>query len=312
MAKAAVVGVGLIGRAWANVFARAGWDVSLWDANAEALADAPAKIAASLEDLVPHGLVTDAKAAAARLRVATSLADAVGDAEIVQENGPERLDAKIALFAELDAAAGPDTILASSSSAIVASKFTEDLAGRARCLIAHPVNPPHTVPIVELCGAPWTSPETVQRARAIYDAIGQVPIEVKKEVDGFILNRMQAVLLSEAFRLIGQGYVTAEDLDKTIKDGLGLRWAFMGPIETIELNAPGGILDYCERYADTLLKLSEPPVTQELWSEENRQRVADSWGPKPTAEHVADKSLWRDDRLAALVAHKRAQKGYEG
>ncbi|MEM9027056.1 MAG: 3-hydroxyacyl-CoA dehydrogenase [Pseudomonadota bacterium] len=310
MPTAAIVGVGLIGRAWANVFARAGWDVALWDANAEALAAAPAQVSQSLHDLVPHGLVTDADAAAARVRAATSLADAVGAADLVQESGPERVDVKIALFQELDAAARPDTILASSSSAIVASRFTEDLPGRGRCLIAHPVNPPHTVPIVELCGAPWTKPEAIARSREIYEAVGQVPVEVKKEIDGFILNRMQAVLLSEAFRLIGEGYVTASDLDKTIRDGLGLRWAFMGPIETIELNAPNGIQDYCERYAATLLKLSEAPVTEELWSPENQARVADSWGPKPSSEHVAEKSRWRDDRLAALVAHKKSQQSF--
>ena len=310
MPAAAIVGVGLIGRAWANVFARGGWDVKLWDANKSALQAAPDQIKTSLEDLVEHGLVSDAPAAAARVSIAASLEDAVSGVDLVQESGPEKVDVKTALFEQLDTAAGPDTILASSSSAIVASRFTETLAGRARCLIAHPVNPPHTVPIVELCGAPWTSPEAIGRAREIYDQVGQVPIEVKKEIDGFILNRMQAVLLSEAFRLIGEGYVSAEDLDKTIRDGLGLRWAFMGPIETIELNAPDGILDYCERYAPTLLKLSEPPVTEEIWSEENRRRVAESWGQKPSPEDVARKSLWRDQRLAALVAHKRAQKPY--
>lgn len=310
MPVAAIVGVGLIGRAWANVFARAGWNVALWDASPDALKAAPEQITASLHDLVPHGLVADADAAAARVRVATSLEDCVASADLVQESGPERLDAKVELFKALDSAAKPDTILASSSSAIVASRFTEALEGRARCLIAHPVNPPHTVPIVELCGAPWTSPDTIARARAIYDAVGQVPIEVRKEIDGFILNRMQAVLLSEAFRLIGDGYVTAEDLDKTIRDGLGLRWAFMGPMETIELNAPGGIPDYCERYAATLFKLSQPPATEDVWSTENQKRVADSWGPRPTAQHVSEKSRWRDDRLAALVAHKRAQKTY--
>ena len=168
--------------------------------------------------------------------------------ELVIESGPERVEVKIDLFARLDAAAPAGAILASSSSAIVASRFTEKLKGRHRCLVAHPVNPPHVVPIVELSGAPWTSPETVERARAIYGSVGQVPIVVKKEIDGFILNRMQAVLLSEAMRLVGEGYVSAEDLDKTIRDGLGLRWSFMGPFETIELNAPGGIPDYCARF----------------------------------------------------------------
>ena len=231
-----------------------------------------------------HGLAKDAAAAAKRVTVAGSLEEAVPDAELVIESGPERIEVKLEVFAKLDAAARPDAILASSSSAIVASRFTEKLAGRQRCLVAHPVNPPHVVPIVELAGAPWTSPETIKRARAIFESVGQVPIEVKKEIDGFILNRMQAVLLSEAFRLVGEGYVSAEDLDKTIRDGLGLRWAFMGPFETIELNAPGGIPDYCARYGETLLKLSSAPVTPDVWGKDNVARAVDSWGrsPNPT------------------------------
>ena len=157
--------------------------------------------------------------------------------------------------------------------------------------------------IAESTGKEGQWAQAIAQARAIYDSVGQTTIEVKKEVDGFILNRMQAVLLAEAFRLVGEGYVTAEDLDKTIKDGLGRRWAFMGPIETIELNAPGGIMDYCERYGETLFSLSREPVTEEIWSSENCKRVADSWGETPTAEHVAEKSAWRDSQLAALQAH---------
>jgi len=312
MPQVAIVGVGLIGRAWSNVFARAGWDVKLFDAHQETLAEAPERIRQSLEDLVEKGgLVTDAAAAAGRIRVAASLADAVAGADLVQESGPERIADKIAIWKELDAAAGTETILASSSSAIVASRFSEDLPGRARCLIAHPVNPPHVVPIVELCGAPWTDASVIQRAREIYESVGQVPVEVKKEIDGFILNRMQAVLLSEALRLVGEGYVSAADLDKTIAHGLGLRWSFMGPFETIELNAPGGIRDYCERFGPTMYELSKLPVTEELWSEANIDRILESWGRKPSPEEIAAKSQWRDERLAALVQHKRQRPDYD-
>jgi 3-hydroxyacyl-CoA dehydrogenase len=307
MPTAGLIGVGLIGRAWANVFARAGWDVRVWDPDPGALAAAPGLIAQSLEDVAPHGLVKDPGAAARRVQAAASLAQAVGGADFVQESGPEVLDVKRAVFAEIDAAAPANAIIASSSSFIVTSRFAEGLKGRHRCLVAHPVNPPHVVPIVELSGAPWTSPETIERARAIYDSVGQVPIVVKREIDGFILNRMQAVLLSEAMRLVGEGYVSAEDLDKTIRDGLGLRWSFMGPFETIELNAPGGIPDYCARFGDTLYRVSSRPVTPEVWGPENIARVAASWGRAPTAEAILEKQRWRDDRLAALVAHKKGQ-----
>ena len=307
MPAVGLVGVGLIGRAWANVFARAGWQVRVWDADRAVAASAPELIQRSLNDVARHGLAKDATAAAKRVAVAGSLEEAVADTELVIESGPERIEVKLEVFAKLDAAARPDAILASSSSAIVASRFTEGLAGRQRCLVAHPVNPPHVVPIVELAGAPWTAPDTIKRARAIFESVGQVPIEVKKEIDGFILNRMQAVLLSEAFRLVGEGYVSAEDLDKTIRDGLGLRWAFMGPFETIELNAPGGIPDYCARYGETLLKLSSAPVTPDVWGKDNVARAVDSWGRNPEPDAVAGKSRWRDERIAALVAHKKAQ-----
>jgi 3-hydroxyacyl-CoA dehydrogenase len=309
--KVGIVGVGLIGRAWSNVFSRAGWDVQLFDAHAETLAAAPERIRQSLVDLAEHGLVDDPAAAAQRISVAASLEEAVAGVDLVQESGPERVSDKIAIYKQMDAAAGPDTILASSSSAIVASRFTEHLPGRNRCLNAHPVNPPHVVPIVELCGSPWTDPGVIEHAREIYDSVGQVAVEVKKEIDGFILNRMQAVLLSEAFRLVSEGYVTAADLDKTIAHGLGLRWSFMGPFETIELNAPGGLKDYCERFGPTMYGLSKLPVTEDLWSDANIDKVAQSWGKNPTPEQILEKSAWRDNRLAALVVHKRQQKQHD-
>jgi 3-hydroxyacyl-CoA dehydrogenase len=218
------------------------------------------------------------------------------------------LEVKRSTFEQLDRAAPPNAILASSTSAIVASKFTEALTGRARCIVAHPVNPPHLVPVVELCGAPWTSDEVKRRARAILESVGQVPIEVKREIDGFILNRLQVALLTEAFRLVQEGYVSPGDLDHTIADGLGLRWAFMGPFETIELNAPGGVADYCRRYTPWFRRYMADLPPASVWDDAEWQKAADAWGRTPTQEQIAAKSLWRDDRLAALVAHKRAQK----
>ena len=308
MQVAGIVGAGLIGRAWAHVFARAGWQVRVWDPVPRQRDAAAEAIARSLHELAAHGLVADPAGAARRVAVAASLAEALEGAEYVQESGPETLEAKLATFAELDALAGAGTVLASSTSAIVASRFTERLPGRARCIVAHPVNPPHLVPVVELCGAPWTSLETRQRAGRILREVGQVPIEVKKEIDGFILNRLQAALLTEAFRLVQEGYVSPQDLDHTVADGLGLRWAFMGPFETIELNAPAGIPDYCERYVSWFRRYAADPAPPSVWDDAQWKRAAHAWGRTPTSAWVADKSRWRDDRLAALVAHKRAQK----
>jgi 3-hydroxyacyl-CoA dehydrogenase len=308
MQNAAIIGAGLIGRAWANVFARAGWDVRVWDPDVGQRANAAKLVEQSLHELAAHGLVQDPAAAAKRVTVLATLEEAVAGAEYVQECGPEVLEVKRSTFEKLDRAAPANAILASSTSAIVASKFTEALPGRARCIVAHPVNPPHLVPVVELCGAPWTSDEVKTRARRILKGVGQVPIEVKREIDGFILNRLQVALLTEAFRLVQEGYVSPEDLDHTIADGLGLRWAFMGPFETIELNAPGGVADYCQRYVPWFRRYVAdlPPTT--VWDDAQWQRAAAAWNRTPTAGQVAEKCLWRDQRLAALAAHKRAQK----
>jgi L-gulonate 3-dehydrogenase len=262
-------------------------------------------VAEGLGELAAHGLVADATAAAAGVRVAASLADALDGATFVQESTPETVEAKREIFAELDRLAAPDAILASSTSTIVASAFTAELKGRHRCLVAHPVNPPHLVPLVELVAAPWTAAATVAKAKAVYEAVGQVPIVVKREIEGFILNRLQAVLLSEAFRLVENGYVTPQDLDKTLADGLGLRWSFMGPFETIELNAPGGIPDYCRRYGPSLSRLSAADPA--IYEGEKLSQVMAQWTNALTADQVAVRMRWRDRRLAALKAHKQSQ-----
>ena len=306
-----IIGAGLIGRSWAHVFARAGWRVQVWDPSAAQRDAASAQIALSLRELQSHGLVDDAAAAAARVQVVDTLEAAVHDASYVQESGPETLELKRTIFAALDAAAPAECVLASSTSAIVASQFTEGLVGRARCIVAHPVNPPHLVPVVELCGAPWTSADTKARAAEVMRAVGQVPIDVKREIDGFVLNRLQAALLSEAFRLVQDGVVSPQDLDRTVADGLGLRWAFMGPFETIELNAPAGIADYCERYVPWFRRYlaDSPPAT--VWNDAQWQAAAAAWGPAPARQAVARKSEWRDDRMAALAAHKRGSRPWQ-
>jgi L-gulonate 3-dehydrogenase len=312
MPQVAIIGAGLIGRSWAIVFARAGWDVSLYDADADQARRAKPLVEAGLADLAAHGLLEDPAKAAARVRVVADLADALERADFVQENLPETIEAKLAIFRELDRLARPDVVLASSTSAIVASRFTEQLAGRARCLVAHPVNPPHLVPVVELVGAPWTDPKAVSRAGKVYEQIGQVPIVVRREIDGFILNRLQGALVAEAFRLVGEGYVSPQDLDKTVKDGLGLRWSFLGPFATIELNAPGGIADYCARYAGFYRRLQAAPAGPEVFGPENLERVLAQWGGDAGRQRLEARSRWRDRRLAALIAHKRAQPPDEG
>jgi 3-hydroxyacyl-CoA dehydrogenase len=204
----------------------------------------------------------------------------------------------------MDEVAAPDTILASSTSAIPGSSFTEALRGRARCLVVHPVNPPHLVPVVELCGAPWTAPEVIARTRDLMERAGQVPITVNRELEGFVLNRLQAALLNEAFRLIDGGYVSPDDLDKTIKDGLGLRWAFMGPMETIDLNAPEGVTDYMRRYSPFFRRLDDEMKTAAPWRDTLAPALEADRRRQVAADQLGARQAWRDRRLMALLAHK--------
>lgn len=301
----AIVGAGLIGRAWAMIFARAGWDVRLFDPAAGVAEAAIPLCAEGLRTLAANDLCADPEGAAARIRAAGTLAAALDGVAFVQENGPERLEVKRSLFADLDAATPREAVIASSSSAIRCSLFTEDLPGRARCLVGHPVNPPHLIPLVEISGAPWTAPEALVRARQVYEQIGQVPITVLKEIEGFILNRLQGALLAEAFRLASEGYVTPQDLDKTVADGLGLRWSFMGPFETIELNAPGGISDYCARYTGFYKSLAADPAPPSVYEAPATEAILAKWQP-PT--DLPARMNRRDARLAALRAHKASRK----
>jgi 3-hydroxyacyl-CoA dehydrogenase len=304
-ATAAMIGAGLIGRSWAMVFARAGWRVRLYDSVPEQLDTAREHIETGLVEQQAYGLADDAAAAAARIAYVTDLEQALSGVEWVQENTPEVLEVKREMYPRLDRATPPTAILASSTSAIPASRFTEDLPGRARCLVAHPVNPPHLVPVVELCGAPWTTPATLERAHAVMTEIGQVPVIVKRELDGFILNRLQGALLAEALRLVGEGYVSPQDLDKTIQDGLGLRWSFIGPFATIELNAPGGVADYCARYAGFYRALAADPPAPAVWDTVHVQHVASQLEPPPAQAERDARMRWRDARLLALRRHKR-------
>jgi len=304
--KVAVIGTGLIGQAWAMVFARGGCEVRLWDGHAEALQRAMPLIAGQLKELQSQGLVDDAATLWSRLRACATLEEALLGVDFVQENLPEVLSIKRDIFARLDALAPPDAVLGSSTSSIPASAFTEELAGRHRCLITHPVNPPYLIPVVEICGAPWTSPGAVQAADALMSRIGQRPVIVRRELEGFILNRLQGALLREAFRLVEQGYVDADGLDATVRDGLGLRWALMGPFETIDLNAPGGLSDYCGRYGGLYRSIATEQTSTEPWSAELVARIDAERRALLPADQLAERRLWRDNRLMQLARHKRA------
>jgi L-gulonate 3-dehydrogenase len=306
MARVAIIATGFIGRAWAISYARAGHSIALWDAKPEAPAAALAYIDALLPDLAANGLIDEAPAALrARMSVAPTLAAALDGVDFVQENTFEDVAVKREIFGRMDPLAPPGAILASSTSAILPSLFTEHLAGRRRCLVVHPLNPPYAIPAAEVVPAPWTDPAVVERAASFLRAAGHAPIVMKRELDGFVMNRLQGALLEEAFRLVADGYASAEDVDIGLREGLALRWSFMGPFETIDLNAPGGVRDYVERYQQVYTRI-HPSMTRRVdWAGPVLESVEADRRRTLPADKLMDRQAWRDRRLMALAAHKR-------
>ncbi len=302
----AVVGTGLVGRSWAIVFARAGHPVYLYDTLPTMVDQAEEWFGPALADLALCGqLAEEPLAVAARITAVSSLAEAVRDVVLVQECTRELLDTKKQVMAELDRLAPPQAILASSTSTIPVSRSCSELPGRSRCLVAHPVNPPHLVPLVELAPASWTDPLVVERARDLYRAAGQVPVVLRTEVEGFILNRLQVALLQEAYRLYEDGVASAEDIDRTVRDGLGLRWSFMGPFETIDLNASGGLADFVAHLGPVFNAIAATQSPR-IWSTETVANLHRERRDVLPAAELAARRAWRDRRLARLLAHKEA------
>ena len=305
--KTAIIGTGFVGRAWAISFARAGAEVRLWDHVDDAANKAISYISGVLKDLAQNDLLDGQEPATvlARISAAPTLNEAVAEAIYIQENTPEILDVKINVFKLLDDAARPDAVLASSTSALLPSCFTEGLKGRGRCIVAHPINPPYLIPAVEIVPAPWTTPETIELTRNFLVSAGHAPIVMKKELDGFIMNRLQGALLEEAFRLVADGYASIEDIDIGLRDGLALRWSFMGPFETIDLNAPGGIRDYCERYQAIYSNIFPQMQRRVDWAGAVMDKIEPERRKKLPASELQQRQVWRDKRLMALAAHKR-------
>ncbi len=307
MAKVTIVGSGFIGRAWAITFARAGCSVTMWDEANDASGKALDFIKDVLTELEANDLLQGRSPheVLANLRTEDDLQSALSGADYVQESVPEKVEVKKELFTELDRAAPPAAILASSTSAILPSAFTEDLAGRQRCLVVHPINPPYLIPAAEIVPAPWTAPETIERTRDFLTASGQAPIVMSRELDGFIMNRMQGALLEEAFRLVADGYASIEDIDIGLRDGLALRWSFMGPFETIDLNAPAGIRDYAERYQGIYANIFKQTRRRVDWTGPVMDNIESRRRSRLPASDLEKRQIWRDRRLMALVAHKR-------
>ena len=298
----AVVGAGSIGVAWAIVFARAGHPVTVQDVDADRLAAVAAEVGERVAELSSHGLLEDAAALEERISVSPSLGDAVAGAVHVQECVVESEEVKRELFAELDALAGPETVLASASSMMPVSRFAADLPGRARCLVVHPGNPPYLLPVAEVVPAEFTSEETVVRTQALLTGAGMRPVLVRREVEGFVFNRLQGALLREAYRLVRDGVASAADVDAVVSHGLGRRWGVVGPFATAELNTRGGIRRHAELMGPAYLRMGASVGEQETWPDELVAEVAASVHEQLPPEDWADHVLSRDRALMRLVA----------
>ena len=302
-----IVGAGLVGGGWTIVFARAGEQVRVYDSSAAIRDEFMEIITGQLDDLKSFNLVDDVRAILARITVCENLGDAVDGARFIQESVFERTDVKTEISNAIGPLLADGAIVGSSTSGIPSSAFTESAPNRERFLVTHPVNPPYLAPVVEVVLAPWTAQDAIDGALALMAEVKQSPVLVRREVEGFILNRLQGVLLREAWDLFQEGYASAEDIDKTVSEGLGLRWSFMGPFETIDMNAPGGVADYAERLGPLYHSIQKSRTDPAPWSTDLISAVDKERRAVLPSSKLAERRNWRDRRLMALAAHRAKQ-----
>ncbi|MFH1091255.1 MAG: 3-hydroxyacyl-CoA dehydrogenase NAD-binding domain-containing protein [Pseudomonadota bacterium] len=246
----ACVGTGLIGRGWTYIFTRAGCQTRIYDQLPSQIDAAMAWFKQALHQDVLDGFITETEASAALRLVSphTELAEAVRGAEYIQESCAEDLQVKKAVFAEIDQVSDPKAIIGSSASSLDMNEITAGLPGAHRCVLAHPFNPPHIIPAVEVMATTKTDPEVLRRTIEFLRSLGQKPMIMNFFAKGYLINRIQAAVVREAIHLVESGLCNAEAVDTAIKDGLGLRWALLGNFGTNNTNADGGIREYYSKF----------------------------------------------------------------
>lgn len=261
-----VVGSGLIGRSWAMVFLSGGYKVKIYDNKPGQASGAITEIRKQLEELQQAKMLRGNLTAAEQLSLLSShddLQQALEGAFFVQECVFEDLEAKQTVFHEVENLVTESVILSSSTSCLMPSNVFSRVQNQTRCIISHPVNPPYYVRLVELVPHPETLPAVMDVAYSLMTDVGQAPVRLRKEIDGFALNRVQYAIIAESWRLVQDGVISVKDIDLVMSEGLGMRYAFIGPIETMHLNAPEGMEDYLQRYS------------------EGMKRVLNTFGPVP-------------------------------
>ena len=301
--RIAVVGTGLIGSSWAALFLARGLDVVATDPAPGAEERLRTFVDQAWPVLLRLGLSEGASRE--RLSFTPDLASAVAGADFVQESGPEREDLKLRLFAQLDAATPPEVIIASSTSGFTMSTLQRDCQHPERCVIGHPFNPPHLMPLVEVVGGKATSSATVERATAFYTDLGKRAIRVHKEVPGHVANRLQAALWREAVHLVAEGVVSVSDVDAAVTAGPGLRWALMGPNLIFHLGGgPGGIEHFMDHLAGPFSTwwqdLGNPTLTPAL-----KETLIRGVHEEAAGRSIRSLTRQRDEALVDLLTHPR-------
>ena len=298
--RIAIVGTGVIGASWAAEFLARGFDVIATDPAPNAEANLRKYIDAAWPALTTMGLTK--KASRERLSFTADMKKALSDADLVQENGPERPDFKIKLFADMDAATPSDSIIASSSSGITMSVMQSACQHPERCVIGHPFNPPHLIPLVEVVGGSKTSPETIRRAMDFYASIGKKPIHLRKEVVGHVANRLQAALYREVVYLIEQGVLDVADSDTAVCWGPGLRWGVMGPNMLFHLGGgEGGIQHFMEHLAGPMASWWKDLGTLTELSPQTKQTIIEGVAQEAEGQSVDQLAEIRDEVLLGLL-----------
>jgi L-gulonate 3-dehydrogenase len=300
--RVAVIGAGVIGRGWIALFAKAGFQVSVYDAAPDAYGHAAEAVAVTLRDLASYGLTDDPDAAFARVAPAASQAEAVAGAFFIQESVHERVEIKRAVLREIDALADPSAIISSSCSSLLPADIFEAVKTPARCIVAHPFNPPHLMPLVELLPGPLTSEATLAATSALMTDLGQSPVVLRKAVPGYVVNRLQAAVINEAMHLVGQGVISPSDLDLCMTASLGRRWAFLGPFETMDLNADDGVAGYAGRFQGSYEELGADLDASDPWPAGALEAVVRSRRADLPLDQIGARQEWRNRHLMAMLA----------